>query len=144
VVVNQRRRWLLSHLNRITSQDVTIQGTVESQLILKYGARKFHIATKDYEGSVLVFPKRTYLWPVSDIKEISMDNLAPVATQSPSVEILVIGCGDTFLAPLEGLRESLSDWGVALEWMDTGAACRTYNILMAEGRCCAAALIAVD
>jgi uncharacterized protein len=144
VVVDQRRRWLQSHLKRITSIDNKKQEPIENQLVLKYGSHKFHIAKEIYEGSVLVFPSRTYLWPVSDITDISMDNLAPVATQSPSVEILVIGCGEFFFTLPRGLRKSLSDWGVALEWMDTGAAIRTYNVLMAEGRCCAAALIAVE
>ena len=90
---------------------------------------------------MIVFPTHTYLWPVTEIKNISMDNLAPIAANDPPVEILVIGCGHKFSPPLKGLRENLSDWNIVLEWMDTGAASRTYNILMAEGRCCAAALI---
>ena len=143
-IINQRRRRLLSRLNRISSRDITPQEPVESQLILKYGAGKFHIATNLYEGSVIVFPASTHLWPISKFQDISIDSLAIVANQSPPIEILVIGCGNKFSAPPKGLRENLSDWGISLEWMDTGAASRTFNILMAEGRCCSAALIAVD
>ncbi|MBI1985608.1 MAG: Mth938-like domain-containing protein, partial [Rhodospirillales bacterium] len=43
-----------------------------------------------------------------------------------------------------GLREDLKQAGLVLEWMDTGAACRTFNVLLAEERACAAALIAVE
>jgi uncharacterized protein len=92
----------------------------------------------------LIFPERTLAWPVEAAAEISLDGLAPVAEAQPSVEILVIGCGPAFLAPPKGLREGLSEWGVVLEWMDTGAASRTFNVLLAEERACAAALIAVD
>ncbi|PPR68246.1 MAG: hypothetical protein CFH02_01041, partial [Alphaproteobacteria bacterium MarineAlpha3_Bin1] len=41
-------------------------------------------------------------------------------------------------------RAGLREWGIVLEWMDTGAACRTFNVLLSEERACAAALIAVD
>ena len=52
--------------------------------------------------------------------------------------------GPAFLPSPKGLRESLKDRGLVLEWMDTGAACRTFNVLLAEDRHCAAALIAVE
>ena len=65
-------------------------------------------------------------------------------TGEDGVEILVVGCGAPFEPPPSGLREGLSEKGVVLEWMDTGAACRTFNVLLAEDRACAAALIAVE
>ena len=92
----------------------------------------------------MVFPERTIAWPVEAAADISLEALAPVAAADPCVEILVIGCGASFQAPPKGLREGLSEWGVVLEWMDTGAACRTFNVLLAEERAPAAALIAID
>jgi len=56
--------------------------------------------------------------------------------------ILIVGCGPVFEAPPAGLREALAELDVVLEWMDTGAACRTFNVLLSEDRPCAAALIA--
>ncbi len=56
----------------------------------------------------------------------------------------MLGCGARFAPPPKGLREGLKAQGVALEWMDTGAACRTFNVLLAEDRGAAAALIAVE
>jgi uncharacterized protein len=64
-------------------------------------------------------------------------------TRQRPVDILLIGCG-TGPAPVPApLRAGLKSAGMSLEWMDTGAACRTFNILLAEQRRIAAALIAV-
>ena len=79
-----------------------------------------------------------------DTGDITLNSLKDIATGS-HVEILIIGCGPAFQAPPAALRDGLrKDWGVVLEWMDTGAACRTFNVLLAEDRACAAALIAVE
>ena len=61
-----------------------------------------------------------------------------------STEILLVGCGARFGPAPAGLARTLRAAGVALEWMDTGAACRTFNVLLAEDRLAAAALIAVE
>ncbi|HET6224238.1 MAG TPA: Mth938-like domain-containing protein, partial [Dongiaceae bacterium] len=61
-----------------------------------------------------------------------------------TIDLLLVGCGAR-MAPLPpALRQALRQIGVVMEPMDTGAACRTYNVLMAEGRRVCAALIAVD
>lgn len=73
---------------------------------------------------------------------ISPECLADVLATKPA--LLVIGCGAAFQPPPPGLRDALRAAGAALEWMDTGAACRTFNVLLAEDRGAAAALIAVD
>lgn len=57
---------------------------------------------------------------------------------------MIVGCGKTFFPPPEAARAVAKAAGVALEWMDTGAACRTFNVLLGEERRVAAALIAVD
>ncbi len=139
-----RRRRPRRRRNPIPGLDITPKVPTGRQLIRSYGSGKFHIAADIFEGSVLVFPEHTLAWPVVEPADISLDCLAPVAAAEPSVEILVIGCGAAFLAPPKELREGLSEWGVVLEWMDTGAASRTFNVLLAEERACAAALIAVD
>ena len=90
-----------------------------------------------------MFPERTVSWPVSAAQDITLESLTEV-TGEGGMEILVVGCGSTFEPPPPELREALSEKGVVLEWMDTGAACRTLNVLLAEDRVCAAALIAID
>jgi uncharacterized protein len=65
------------------------------------------------------------------------------AGENGSVNLLLIGCGPRMAMIPAALRASLRAKGVVIEPMDTGAACRTYNVLMAEGRLVAAALIPV-
>ena len=105
---------------------------------------RFRIAGEVHEGSVLILPDRTLAWAARDTGGITTESLAPVFAAVATAAILVVGCGPAFLPSPKGLRESLKDRGLVLEWMDTGAACRTFNVLLAEDRHCAAALIAVE
>jgi uncharacterized protein len=75
---------------------------------------------------------------------LNIDALAQVTRQADDIDILLIGCGPTFCAVPKGLRADIKAAGMVLEWMDTGAACRTFNVLVAEERRVCAALIAVD
>lgn len=114
------------------------------QVIESYGDGGFTVTGEAYRGSILVLPDRTGAWPLTSIAELDLASLEPILAAEPPVEVLLIGCGAamTFIDP--DLREAARARGVALEPMDTGAACRTYNVLMAEDRRVAAALIAVD
>ena len=85
--------------------------------------------------------EETLSWSVESGGDITLENLAPVIGEPG---ILVIGCGAGFLAPPLDLRMALKAHGISLEWMDTGAACRTFNVLLTEEREAVAALIAVD
>ncbi|MBM3733750.1 MAG: hypothetical protein FJW24_09880 [Acidimicrobiia bacterium] len=111
------------------------------QVIEAYGGGGFVIAGARHAGSVLVWPDRAAPWNVA-AADIGEESLAPLFT-APLPEILVIGCGPRFLPAPVALRAAIRARGPALEWMDTGAACRTFNVLLAEGRPVAAALIAV-
>ena len=113
------------------------------QLINGYGDGRFRIAGEVFESGVLVFTETTVPWPVTTVDEISIDALEPIVSADPSVDILLIGCGPKFLMPPKVLREELREVGISMEWMDTGAACRTFNVLLSEERRVAAALIAV-
>ncbi len=114
------------------------------QLIESYGDGRFRIGGAVYDGSVLVLPERSLAWPIAAIEEISLDSLAPVIAAAAELEILLIGCGPRLALVPDDLRQALREAGVVVEPMDTGAACRTYNVLIAEDRPVAAALIAVD
>jgi uncharacterized protein len=113
------------------------------QLIQGYGDGGFRIAGEVYRGPVLVLPEHTVPWSVLDPEGITPDSLAEATVDVTSSRILVVGCGSHFVPAPEGLAATLREGRVALEWMDTGAACRTYNVLLIEGRDVAAALIAV-
>ena len=124
--------------------DITPHVVAGRQLIQSYGNMRFRIAGDAHQGSVIVLPDRTLSWPVREAAAITVDSLAALTEAETVAEILIIGCGARFQPVPEGLREGLKRAGLALEWMDTGAACRTFNVLLAEERACAAALIAVE
>lgn len=89
-------------------------------------------------------PEATLPWPVDDPPTLTIDSLAPVLDCAPPVDILLFGGGRSLVPVAADVRAALGDAGIAVEPMDTGAACRTYSILAAEERRVAAALIAVD
>ncbi len=83
------------------------------------------------------------VWPVEGPDSITANSLTAVHDISEPLEILIVGCGPAFAQEPAGLRTALREKGLSLEWMDTGAACRTYNVLVGEDRRVAAALVAV-
>ena len=111
------------------------------QLIRSYGPGHFLIGERDWRSPVLVTPAVTFVWNVARAEELALDNLAPLASAEVPTELLVLGCGARaiFIAP--DRRAALKGAGMALEVVDTGSACRIYNVLLAEGRRVAAALI---
>ncbi len=93
---------------------------------------------------MLVLADRTLPWPVTEPEAVTLASLQAVVAAEPRPEILLVGCGARFTRPPAELRARLRELGIALEWMDTGAACRTHNVLLGEARDVAAALIAVE
>ena len=112
------------------------------QFIQAHRAGGFTIAGDRHEGSVLILPERTVPWPVRTLDAVTLESLAPITAAAATVEILVFGCGGAFGQPAADLRAALRAKGIVTEAMDTRAACRTFNVLLAEGRRVAAALIA--
>jgi uncharacterized protein len=112
------------------------------QLIQAYREGGFTIAGARHEGSVLVLPDRTLPWAVSELLAVTLESLAPI-TRATDVEILILGCGARFALASAELRQALRTHGIVTESMDTRAACRTFNVLLAEDRRVAAALIAI-
>ncbi|HYB09488.1 MAG TPA: Mth938-like domain-containing protein [Alphaproteobacteria bacterium] len=123
--------------------DLTPQIPAGRQLIEGYGEGQFHVGGVLHKGSIIVLALRTLPWPVATVAEVTLESLDPVTSAEPKVEILLIGCGRQ-PAPIKSpLKYSLKNLGVSVELMDTGAACRTYNVLLSEERHVAAALIAL-
>ena len=113
------------------------------QLIQAYGDNGFRIADQRYDHPVIVMPDRTVPWTGGDVAAITPDSLEPLRNAEPPVELLLIGCGRSIAFVPAGLRQALRDWGIVIDAMDTGAACRTYNVLLTEERRVAAALIPI-
>jgi len=112
-------------------------------VVQAYGDGRFRISGEAVSGSVVVWSDGWTPWAVVDAAAMTVDDLGAVRAMAETVDILLIGCGAAFGPEPPGLRAALRSFGIALEWMDTGAACRTYNVLLGEGRRVAAALIAV-
>jgi uncharacterized protein len=112
------------------------------QIIQAHREGGFTIAGVRHEGSVLVLPDRTYPWPVRELAAVTVESLAPITAAAANVDIVVLGCGAAFGQPGAGLRAALRAHGIVIEAMDTRAACRTFNVLLAEDRRVAAALLA--
>jgi uncharacterized protein len=110
------------------------------QLIERYGPSGFRVSGVVHPGAVLVFPDRTIPWGAASVTAVTWESLAPVIEHG-GVRILLLGFGRSMAAVPGSLRAALRAAGIAVEPMDTGAACRTYNVLVAEGRDIAAALI---
>lgn len=123
--------------------DVTPIIPAERQVIQAYGDGHFRINGMVHEGSVIVLPERTLAWSTTATAGITLDSLSDVTAAEPRVELLLIGCGHSSAPIADELRTALRARGIVVEAMDTGAACRTYNILLAEERRVAAALIAI-
>jgi len=126
--------------------DITPMVPTGRQIIESYGAGRFRVSGASFEGSILVFPDRSVPWSPGAADEITIHSLEEVARAGSEgrIEVLLIGCGPSMALIRGELRRNLREAGVVIETMDTGAACRTYNVLAAEGRKVAAALIAVE
>ena len=114
------------------------------QSIQSYGNGVFWISGERHSGSVIVLPKVTISWAVDRYEDISSGSIQSVPTDETDIEILLIGCGKRMGIPRDDVRNYLREFGIISEWMDTGAACRTFNVLLGEDRRVAAALMLVD
>lgn len=95
---------------------------------------------RTYTRSLIVMPDRIIVdWPPRCFEELQAEHLEFVAAQGP--EIVLLGTGARLRFPEPCLAALLAGRGVGFEVMDTAAACRTYNILMADGRRVAAAIL---
>jgi uncharacterized protein len=109
-----------------------------------YGERGFRLDGQRHEGSLLIVEDAARNWPVSELAELTPESLAPVLEAGRgSVEFLLLGMGAKNALPPRPVREALQRAGIGLEFMDTAAAARLYNVLTSEGRRLACALIAV-
>lgn len=108
-----------------------------------YGNGGFRFADMSHRGSILVLPSGIKAWPVSSMSELTDEVLEPIFAEAEEIELLLFGTGADVAALPSAFRERFREAGIGLDVMQTGAAARTYNILLAENRKVAAALIAV-
>lgn len=112
-------------------------------LIDSYGAGGFRFAEMSHRGSVLALPSGVHAWAPQEAASIDRAALARVREEAGAIDLLLVGTGLEIVPLPAALRAWLKEAGIGLDVMQTGAAARTYNILAAENRKVAAALIAV-
>ncbi|MGQ7791478.1 Mth938-like domain-containing protein [Faunimonas sp. B44] len=109
-----------------------------------YGNGGFRFADMSHRGSIVALPSGIESWAVLSPEDVSPESLRQILDEAGAIEVLLIGTGERLvpLAPpaLSALREA----GLVPDLMSTGAAVRTYNVLLSEGRAVAAGFIAVD
>ena len=109
-----------------------------------YGNGGFRFSAMSHRGSILCLPSGIYGWDVSSPDQLNTRNFRKALEEAENIEILLIGSGVDLVAIDKNLRNALRLKSVSADAMSTGAAVRTFNILLAEGRAVAAALLAVE
>ncbi|MDH3241481.1 MAG: Mth938-like domain-containing protein [Alphaproteobacteria bacterium] len=113
-------------------------------LIQAYGNGGFKISEHSFLGSVIVLENSVIELSLASVDDVEPSHLGPLTDGGNDTDILLVGCGDEARQLGHEQRDHLRRAGIAVDLMNTGAACRTFNFLQAEGRRVAALLIAVD
>lgn len=109
-----------------------------------YGNGGFRFADMSHRGSLLCLPSGIHGWEPADPQKLALADFERVLAEAKGIDILLVGTGSE-LRPLNAeLRASLRQAGISADPMSTGTAVRTFNVLLAEDRQVAAALVAVD
>lgn len=108
-----------------------------------YGNGGFRFADMSHRGSILCLPSGIHGWEPADAARLDAADFAKILAEARDIEILLVGMGPELRPLPRELRAALKEAGIASDPMSTGAAVRTYNVLLAEDRAVAAALIAV-
>lgn len=113
------------------------------KIIQAYGDGGFRISDGRISNSIIVLGSRVLDWAVDNIEAVDSASLAAIVEAPEPIDILLIGSGQGAPRVDQAVRDALRPKGIVVDVMNTGAACRTYNLLVADGRNVAAALIAV-
>jgi len=113
---------------------------IAKNAITGYGEGYVMVNRQRFERSLVVLPDRIIAdWPATSFEALAPGHLAALA--GLDLEIILLGTGARLRFPRPEIMQSLAGSGVGVEVMDVQAACRTYNILLAEDRRVAAALL---
>jgi uncharacterized protein len=109
-----------------------------------YGNGGFRFADMSHRGSLLILPSGIFAWDVATMADVNPAACAAFVREMASPALVLLGTGARHQIPDAAVRRLFAEADLGFEFMDTGAACRTYNVLLGEGRDVGAGLIAVD
>ena len=117
--------------------DVTPLIKSGTQIIQSYTGGVFKISSVTYEHPVCVTPEDTCAWNAGgavQVSELQTEHFDILIKQADNIDVVLLGAGAEMAFLPKALKNQLKESGLSVDIMDTGAACRTYNVLMAEGR----------
>ena len=124
--------------------DISPEIPANKNYIDDYGNGSFIICGQSYGVALIVSPSDILPWPIIDINVISENDIKFILSKIPTIEFLLIGSGANIpMIPKEAVSFLLQSGGVNIDIMETGAACRTYNVMMSEDRLVGVALIPI-
>jgi len=121
---------------------IHLESGAGQHLIRAYAPGVITINDTAHHRSLIVTPERVLEWPPESFDDLLAVHFESIAAMQP--EVAILGTGARLKFPAPRLIRALVEANIGLEVMDTGAACRTYNILMSDGRRVAAALLMIE
>ena len=122
--------------------DITPLVRSDLLLVQAYKGGAFRISGKRYSGHVILLNNQVFSWDCPEtVASLTADHFSQIVSFAEDVDVLLFGTGAQMQFFPPALRDDLRQKGLVADVMDTGAACRTYNVLAAEGRRVAAALL---
>ncbi len=120
--------------------DITQDFADANFVITGYESGSVFINNQAHQQSLIISSDSLiYPWEVNDVFQLNETSIASILEAQP--EILIIGTGETLILPEPKIIALFAQHQIGLETMNTGAACRTYGILVAEGRKATAGII---
>jgi uncharacterized protein len=122
---------------------LSLETGTSTHRIRAYSAGSITVNETVYEQPLVIMPEQLIApWPVPPLEQLSADDFS--ALEAYERDIILLGTGARQRFPDPRVITTLARRGIGLEVMDTAAACRTYNVLMAEDRRVAAALLMIE
>ena len=108
-----------------------------------YGNGGFRFADMSHRGSILCLPSGIHGWDKTEEAPLTLADLERVLDEAGEIEVLLVGTGKEIRPLPPEIKAALKERGISSDPMSTGAAVRTFNVMLAESRAVAVALIAV-
>ena len=114
--------------------DITPMVKVGQKIIQGYVDGGFKVSGERYDGAVCVEPDALGAWNVDSFEALCREDFQFLIDRAADIDVVLLGCGARMQFLPRDLKADLSARGLVVDVMDTGAACRTYNVLVADGR----------